>query len=325
MSLHRTCCCDGGGGPSRLWLSPSLCNDDQPATVIVFEENDCNLILNSQLYEYDDGSFFGGVKYCGVLRREVDFPIPSNYNQRDVDASDCDDIEVITCGECFDDLCAYWNDCDEPSISVDGFTDTGWQFPDDGFGQTNKYRARITDVSIGAGTWKVITGIGMCWEYDLDITCEAELLDAARCENFPGPYYCNDEPLEPQTWTWTASDFKLRVFCDFAGIGRDTFEPQGPYVCENANTRDGQCNPVPYRDVSAWHTRETQQNSSTSTLAPTEDQCVFEGSWSVTQGIDIGCDIKAADGGFDDNWRSCVPFNGLFLNAIDLTISGTYL
>ena len=180
MSLHRTCCC--GGEPSRLWLKPS-CNDNPPSTVIVFEQNDCNLILNSQLYEYDDGAFSGPLKYCGVLRREVDFPIPGSYQERIVDSTDCGDINTITCGDCYDDLCGYWDGC-ETAVIVDGYTDTGWQFPDDGFGPNTNWRARVTGVNIGASTF--VSGAAFTgWEYDITVDTELETLESLAVRTSP--------------------------------------------------------------------------------------------------------------------------------------------
>jgi len=322
VSLHRKCCC--GDGPSRLWLKPS-CNDNPPSTVIVFEQNDCNLTLNNQLYEYDDGSFFGGLKYCGTLRREADFPIPSEYTERIVDSTDCGDIETITCGECLDDLCGYWEDCDGPTITVDGFTDNGWQFPDDGFGQTQQYRARITAVSVGAGNWIPVAGFGYRWEYDITVTAEAELLDASGCTSSAQQFSkeCDGEPLQNQTWTWD-TPMKLSVLCDGGFISDTQFDPNGPYVCENANGFDQNGNEVPYRDVSKWKTNAVGSATSTSSLAPTDADCVFTGNWSITQPIDVKTDVAEADGGFDADWQDCVPLRGLFLNTIQLTVSGTY-
>ncbi len=320
MSLHRTCCC-GGGGPSRLWLKPS-CNDNPPSTVIVFEQNDCNLTLNSQLYEYDDGAFFGALKYCGVLRREVDFPIPSQYQERIVDSTDCGDIEIITCGECYDDLCGYWGGCETPVI-VDGYTDTGWQFADAGFGPNTNYRARVSGVNIGSSTWvdsPVFTG----WEYEITIDAELETLDVSGCATFPGPYFCDDDVLPLQTYSWS-TPFKMRVTCDGGEIvDINPTEPEGPYICENANTRDGAGNPQPYRDVTKLLTRTNSGGSQSSTLNATETECVFEGSWSITEPIDITAGILAADAGFANNWQGCIGITGLQLNTIQLTISGRY-
>ena len=317
MSLHRTCCCTGE--PSRLWLAPSLCNDEQPTSALVFNENDCNLTLNSQLYRYDDGAFFGGLQYCGVLRRESDYAIPAGTTEVAADAGDCDDIDIATCSDCISNVCGYWGDCDEPTITMSGYTDTGWQFPDDGFGETQQYRARVTAVNIGAGSWVVKAGFGMRWEYDLVVTAEAELLDASGC----GSRTCGDEPLQPQTWTWDTT-LKLSVTCDGGTIQDTVFDPQGPYVCEDANSYDLNGNAQPYRDVSKWKTTAAGSGSGSSTLAPTDTECVFTGDWSVTQGIDVQTGIAEADAGFDAVWRDCVSFRGLFLNTIQLTISGTY-
>lgn len=321
MSLHRTCCC--GGGSSRFWLQPS-CNDNPPSTVIVFEQNDCNLTLNTQLYEYDDNNFFNPLKYCGVLRQESAVPIPGNYQERIVDSTDCGDIEIITCGECYDDLCGYWGGCETVPI-VDGYTDTGWQFADDGFGPNNNWRARVTGVNIGAATWKTYSGLGKVYEYDITVDAELETLDVSGCVGFPGPYECDEQPLTLQTYSWS-TPFKMRVTCDGGDLlDNNNQEPQGPYICEDANTRDGQGDPVPYRDVTRLMTAIGPTGSSeSSTLAAEQAECVFSGDWSITTPIDITSGRAAADAGFPVNWKGCIGINGLFLNAIELTISGRY-
>ena len=68
----------------------------------------------------------------------------------------------------------------------------------------------------------------------------------------------------------------------------------------------------------------TSGASESSTLQAEPAECVFSGDWSITTPIDIGSGIAAADAGFDTNWVGCIGINGLFLNAINLTISGRY-